>query len=113
MALNKAFKYLDMRSKSEEVDNISLHQNCEKMKAYSMQGDCNVEYLREGSWKTISKNKSLESNGLDRTLLKVLERTMSGRRRFIGYTCVTLIDNDGDTYSYNAHPYYHDAPWYD
>ena len=24
-----------------------------------------------------------------------------------------MIDDDGDRYSYNAHPYYHDAPWYD
>ena len=38
---------------------------------------------------------------------------MSGRNSFVRYTRATLIDDDGDTYSYNAHPYYHDVPWYD
>ncbi len=61
----------------------------------------------------MSRKKYLESHGLDPTLLKVLERTMSGRATFIGFTRVSVIDDDGDRYSYNAHPYYHDAPGYD
>ena len=38
---------------------------------------------------------------------------MLGRKKFCGYTYVTLIDNDGDRYSSNAHSYEHDAHWYD
>ena len=38
---------------------------------------------------------------------------MLGRRTFIGFTRATVIDDDGDRCSYNAHPYYHDAPRYD
>ena len=59
------------------------------------------------------KNKFVEKYGLDQTFLQVLEQTLSGRRIFVGFTCATLIDNVGDTYSYNAHPYYLEAPWYD
>ncbi len=38
---------------------------------------------------------------------------MSGIKTFVGFTRAIVIDDNGDRYSYNAHPYYHDAPWYD
>ncbi len=69
MAFNKAFKYLDMRSETEESDNILLRNNWEDKKPYSVQGEYTIEYLREGTWVTISKNKFLEQYGLDQTLL--------------------------------------------
>ena len=69
MALNKAFKYLDMRSETEELDNILLRNNWEDKKPYSVQGEYTIEYLREGTWVTISKNEFLEQYGLDQTLL--------------------------------------------
>ncbi len=34
------------------------------------------------------------------------------RRTFVGFTRAVVIDDNGDRYSYNAHPSYHDAPWY-
>ena len=77
MALNKAFKYLDMRSKPEGLDDISFQTNCGDKKPYLVQGEYTIEYLREGIWKTISKNKFVENYGLDQTLLQVLERTNS------------------------------------
>ena len=113
MSLNKAYKYLDMQSKPEEVDDISFESNSDEKKQYLVQGEYTIEYLGEVSWRTMSKNKHLESHGLDPTLLKVLERTMSRRKTYVGFTRATVIDNDGDRYSYNAHPYYHDAPCYD
>jgi hypothetical protein len=38
---------------------------------------------------------------------------MPGNKTFVGFTRAGVIDDDGDRYSYNAHPSYHDVPWYD
>jgi hypothetical protein len=45
--------------------------------------------------------------------MNVLERNFLGNKSFVGFTRVVVIDDDGDRYNYNAHPSYHDAPWYD
>ena len=113
MSLNTAFKYLAMQAERERVDDILLESDINKKKQYLVQGKYTVEYLRDSAWRTMSRNKRLESHGLDPTLLKVLERRISGIITFIRFTHAIVIDDDGDRYSYNAHPYYHDAPWYD
>ena len=57
MTLNKAFNYLYMRSKTEELDNILFHNNCEDKKPQLVQeGEYIIEYLWEGTWKTICKS---------------------------------------------------------
>ena len=34
-------------------------------------------------------------------------------KRVVGYTRANLTNDDGEIHSYNAHPCYHDGPWYD
>jgi hypothetical protein len=67
MALNKAYKYLDMRSKTEEFDNILLDNSYKHEKQYLVQGEYTIQYLGEGTWKTICKNNVLEKYGLDQS----------------------------------------------
>ena len=75
-------------------------------KQYLVQGEYTVEYLRDGAWRTMSRNKHLESHGLDQTLLNTLEMKILGKNTFVGFTRAIVIDDDGNRYSYNAHPSY-------
>jgi hypothetical protein len=113
MCLNKALKCLDIHGKKEESVQLCVENVVDDNKHYSVQGKYEVEYVREGLWITTSRNKHLATHGLDSTFLNVLERMTSERRIFVGFTRAVVIDDEGDKYSYNAHPSYHDAPWYD
>ena len=113
MCLNKALKCLDIHGKKEESVELCVENIVDDNKHYSVQGKYQVEYVREGLWITTSRNKHLATHGLDSTFLNVLERMTSERRIFVGFTRAVVIDDEGDKYSYNAHPSYHDAPWYD
>ena len=83
MALNKAVKYLDLSSKETETminDWFKNHGDVHD-KHYSVQGQFTGQYLDEGRWKTISRNKDLVKHGLDTTFLSVLERLREGEGR--------------------------------
>ena len=113
MALNKAFKQLNLMTKEDCTLNNWHIESDQDMKPYLMQGEYTVEYVKDGTWKTTCKNKNVEKYGLDRTFLRVLQRTFSEIKRVVGYTRANLTSDDGEIHSYNAHPFYHDGPWYD
>ena len=85
MALNKAFKYLGITSRTERSFNNLIQNNDSKIKPYSVQREYTVQYIQNQKWQTMSKNKHVENYGLDGTLPQVLERTLSGTTRFVGY----------------------------
>ena len=68
-----------------------------------------------------SDSKQLTTVGMDENLLAVYRRLAMQNERwdddlpytFTGYTHATIDGGDGETISYNAHPCYHGAAWYD
>jgi hypothetical protein len=65
------------------------------------------------------KSKEIEKHGLDATLVNVLHKLSMldddqvTQKRFHGYTHATVFGSNGESASYNAHPFYYGEPWYD
>ncbi len=120
----KACKYVDIRLPRERVcDANSMHVGEEEDGEYYVEGSYTIDIYPNGTVKLTSRrNKHLEKYGLDETLVTFLRRLGvendgdddgNATHRYYGYTRATVFGDGGEHATYNAHPHYHDKPWYD
>ena len=129
MAVNKASRYIDTRLTNEIVRDERLASNHGNDHIqFKLAGKYTVDLYPNDLMRLRSKKGSeLERHGLDSSLVDALRRIANRRNddgdsdmsdnnnsdRFTGYTHVSFSNEDGGSINFNAHPFFHGAPWYD
>ncbi len=124
MAMRKATKYVDIwpvreRLSIEQEEELT-GENGDEESVYTMRGEYVVDINPDKTVHVQSKkSKEIEKHRLDATLVTVLHRLSMldddqvTQKRFHGYTHATVFGSNGESASYNAHPFYYGEPWYD
>ena len=119
MIVNRITRFLDIRLPKEKLKDDS--DVVEHMESSRAMGRYYVYIHPNGRNVVKSDSKQLTDVGIDDNLLRVFRRLAMKHEEWdgcstveiTGFTHANVVGNDGERISYNAHPCYHGAPWYD
>jgi hypothetical protein len=127
MAVEKACKYVDTRLTHDKVRAKRMSTVHGNSSQFTMAGKYTVDLYPNNSMQLRSKKGGeLERHGLDAPLVDALRSIANQQNdgdysdssdnnnseRFDGYTHASVTVGDGECVNFNAHPFFHGAPWY-
>ena len=119
MTVDRVTRFVDTRLPKEKLKDDTGGE--ERIESNRATGKYVVQIFPDGRNVVKSDNKQLTDVGIDENVLRVFRREAMQHDDWDGFTPVTItgythanvVGNDGECISYNAHPCYHGAPWYD
>ena len=121
MAVRMATKYVDIRLPRDKFRDECVNDSNSQFPLNKVSGKYVVEIFPDKRKVVNSNNEGVMMHGLHPTLLEVIERialmdtNWNGNisYSFTGYTHASIVGSDGESISFNAHPFYHGATWHD
>ena len=119
MTVNRVMQIVDTRLPKEKLKDDNDRE--EPIESSQAMGKYVVHIHPDGQNVVKSDNQLLTDIGIDENLLRVFRRVAMQREDWdglspvtiTGYTHASVVGSRGECISYNAHPCYHGAPWYD
>ena len=123
MAVDKITRIVDVRLPNQKLHDENVMSKGAHLVSSSASGKYFLDMFRDGTHKVRSECKQWTACDVDNNLLQVFRRISTMQfdntneddapYTITGYTHTNVVNSDGESISYNAHPCYHGAAWYD